>query len=58
MLEVQAVSAAYPMIKSKKIHQDDYRIPEKSPKRMLKLSDDYEEEHDDTAPSEHIDIHA
>ncbi|MEN9756572.1 MAG: hypothetical protein RL755_759 [Pseudomonadota bacterium] len=58
MLEVQAVSAAYPMKKSKKIHKDDYRMPEKSPKRKLKLSDDYEEEHDDTTPSEHIDIHA
>ena len=29
MLEVQAVSAAYPMKKSKKIHKDDDRMPEK-----------------------------
>ena len=57
MLEVQAVSAAYPMKKSKKIHKDD-RMPEKKPQRKLKLSADYEEEHDDSAPSEHIDIHA
>ena len=58
MLEVQAVSAAYPMKKSKKIHKDDDRMPEKKPQRKLKLSDDYEEDHDDSAPSEHIDIHA
>ncbi len=58
MLEVQAVTAAYPMKKSKKIHKDDDRMPEKKPQRKLKLSADYEEEHDDSAPSEHIDIHA
>jgi hypothetical protein len=46
------------MKKSKKIHKDDDRMPEKKPQRKLKLSDDYEEEHDDSAPSEHIDIHA
>jgi hypothetical protein len=54
MLEVQAISPTYPVFKAKKIHQDEYRQPDK-PHRNNPRLDEHEEEQDESAPSQHID---
>jgi hypothetical protein len=54
MLEIQAVSAAYPIMKTKKIHQDEYRSPKKSHRNNPQL-EEHEEEQDESVPNQHID---
>lgn len=53
MLEVQAISPTFHVIKAKKIHKDEYRTPDK-PHRNNPRLEEHEEEKDDT-PSQHID---
>lgn len=53
MLEIQAVSPTYPVFKTKKIHRDEYRTPDK-PHRNNPILEEHEEQQDDL-PSQHID---
>ena len=53
MLEIQAVSPSFPVIKAKKIHQDEYRTPNKPHRNNPQL--DKPEEEQDVIPSQHID---
>lgn len=54
MLEIQAISPAYPIKKAKKVHVDEYRTPKKPHKNNPRL-ENREEEKDESAPSQHID---
>ncbi len=54
MLEIQAVTPTHPVFKAKKIHQDEYRQPDKSHRNNPRL-EEHEEEQDESVPSEHID---
>lgn len=54
MLEIQAVSPTYPIRKTKKVHVDEYRTPNK-PHRNNPRLEEHEEEQDESAPSQHID---
>jgi hypothetical protein len=54
MLEIQAVTPTYPVLKAKKVHQDEYRTP-KNPHRNNQQLEEHEEKQDESAPSQHID---
>ncbi len=54
MLEIQAITPSYPVLKAKKIHKDEYRTPNK-PHRNNPQLEEHEEEQDESAPSQHID---
>lgn len=54
MLEIQAVTPSYPVLKTKKIHQDEYRTPEKRHRNNPQL-EEHKEQQDESAPSQHID---
>lgn len=54
MLEIQAVSPTYPIKKTKKVHVDEYRTPNKPHKNNPRL-ENREEEQDESTPNQHID---
>lgn len=54
MLEVQAITPTYPVPKTKKVHKDEYRSPNKLHKNNPRL-EEHEEKQDESAPSQHID---
>ncbi|MCX7074120.1 MAG: hypothetical protein QX193_00850 [Methylococcales bacterium] len=54
MLEIQAVTPSYRVFKVKKIHQDEYRTPNKPHRNNLK-SEEKEDEQDESTPRLHID---
>jgi hypothetical protein len=54
MLEIQAVTPTYPIFKTKKIHKDEYRTPNKPHRNNPRLEEN-EEELDEFTPSQHID---
>ncbi len=53
MLEIQAVSPTYPVIKAKRIHKDEYRMPNKPHRNNPRLEENEEEQ--DDKPRQHID---
>lgn len=54
MLEIQAITPSYPVLKTKKIHKDEYRLPNK-PHRNNRRLEEHEEKLDESVPSQHID---
>ncbi|MDD2864612.1 MAG: hypothetical protein PHC99_07785 [Methylococcales bacterium] len=54
MLEIQAITPSYPVPKTKKIHKDEYRMPNKLHRNNPQL-EEHEEKEDESAPSQHID---
>ena len=57
MLEIQPVSATYPVFKAKRIHKDEYRQPDKPHRNNPKL-EEHDEELDESTLSQHIDERA
>lgn len=56
-MEIQAITPTYPVFKTKKIHKDEYRAPNK-PHRNNPRLEEHEEKLDESAPIPHIDERA